>query len=294
MLAETEVQALLEGRHRDPFAALGLHEGVDGRLWLRALLPGASSVVAIDSSGREILELVLRHADGLFEAKVPRRRKRFGYRLRVHWGEGLLQELDDAYAFGPQLPASELKGFRDGSHPRPYLLLGAHPLTVDGVAGVRFAVWAPNARRASVVGDFNAWDGRRLPMRLRHEGGVWEIFVPGVCAGALYKYELVDAGGSLLPLKADPYAFAAELRPANASIVAAVPARKSLPPGRAAANRRDAPIAIYEVHAPSWRREGAGFPDWEFLAHTLPAYAAGLGFTHVELLPVSEHPFAGS
>jgi 1,4-alpha-glucan branching enzyme len=294
MLADVDIQALLEGRHGDPFAVLGLHAGVDGRWWLRALLPGASAVQVLDARGRELFELASRHADGFFEARVPRRRKRFDYVLRVRWGDGATQELHDAYAFGPQLPAHELEAFRDGLHPRPYLLLGAHPQRIDDVEGVRFAVWAPNARRASVVGDFNGWDGRRHPMRFRFEGGVWEIFIPGVANGARYKFELTDAAGALLPLKADPYAFAAELRPATASLVAALPAARPLPPARAPANRRDAPISIYEVHAPSWRREGEGFPDWDFLAHTLPAYAAGLGFTHVELMPVSEHPFDGS
>jgi len=192
------------------------------------------------------------------------------------------------------LPAQFLDAFREGRHARPFEFLGAHLLEHDGVAGVRFAVWAPNASRASVVGDFNGWDGRRHPMHRREQAGVWEIFVPGVQAGALYKYELADAAGELLPLKADPFAFAAELRPHTASVVAPLPRKRALPAGRADANRRAAPIAIYEVHAASWRREGEAFPDWDLLAAQLPAYAADLGFTHIELLPVSEHPFDGS
>jgi 1,4-alpha-glucan branching enzyme len=195
---------------------------------------------------------------------------------------------------GPLLPAAELVAFREGRLARPYLFLGAHPLQHDGAEGVRFAVWAPNASAASVVGDFNDWDGRRHPMRRREEAGVWECFVPGIAAGARYKYELHDAAGALLPLKADPYAFAGELRPANASVVAALPPPRRLPASRAKANRRDAPISIYEVHAASWRRPNEGFPDWDALAATLPAYAASLGFTHIELLPISEHPFDGS
>jgi 1,4-alpha-glucan branching enzyme len=192
------------------------------------------------------------------------------------------------------LPLAFLQAFRAGDHPRPFEFLGAHLCRFEGVAGVRFAVWAPHASRASVVGDFNDWDGRRHPLRLRAEAGVWEGFVPGIGTGTLYKYELADAAGALLPLKADPYGFAGELRPANASVVAPLPPRRALPPGRADANHRTAPISVYEVHAPSWRREGEGFPDWDFLAATLPAYAADLGFTHIELLPVSEHPFDGS
>jgi 1,4-alpha-glucan branching enzyme len=192
------------------------------------------------------------------------------------------------------LPAEFLEAFREGRHARPFEFLGAHLLRHEGVDGVRFAVWAPHARRASVVGDFNAWDGRSHPLRRREEAGVWEGFVPGLQAGALYKYELEDAEGRLLPLKADPFAFAAQLRPDTASIVAPLPPRRPLPPGRADANRRAAPLSIYEVHAASWGREDGGFPDWDFLAANLPAYAADLGFTHIELMPVSEHPFDGS
>jgi 1,4-alpha-glucan branching enzyme len=235
-----------------------------------------------------------RHADGLFEAPIPRRRKRFDYRLQVRWDDGREQQLADAYAFGPQLDEADLQALRDGSHPRPYTLLGAHARTLGQVAGVRFALWAPNACRVSVVGDFNAWDGRRHPMRLRHGGGVWEIFVPHVAVGDRYKFELLGADGGMLPLKADPYAFAAELRPATASKVSPLPPAQRLPASRARANVRAAPISIYEVHAASWRRPDGGFPSWDELAATLPAYAADLGFTHIELMPVSEHPFDGS
>ncbi len=174
-------------------------------------------------------------------------------------------------------------------------MLGAHLQQQRGVAGVRFALWAPNARRVSVVGDFNSWDGRRHPMRLRHAAGIWEIFIPHVAIGERYKFELLDRQGELLPLKADPYALAAELRPDTASRVAALPAPQALPPQRGPANARGAPISIYEVHAPSWRHAADGnFPSWDELAATLPAYAADLGFTHVELMPISEHPFDGS
>ena len=164
-------------------------------------------------------------------------------------------------------------------HPRPYTVLGAHPQRQRDVDGVRFAVWAPNARRVSVVGDFNDWDGRRHVMRMREVDGVWDIFVAHAAIGDHYKYELIGPGGELLPLKADPYAFAAELRPATASIVAALPAAQSLAPQRALANARGAPISIYEVHVPSWRRGASGrFPSWDELAAALPRYAADLGF----------------
>jgi 1,4-alpha-glucan branching enzyme len=297
VIADSEVLELLRGRHRDPFAALGLHAGDDGRLWIRALLPGAFAVNVIDAQhGRVLARLPARHTDGLFEGAIPRRRKRFDYWLEVQWSRGgAMERMSDAYAFGPQLDEQELLAFRDGRHPRPYTLLGAHPQRLQGVGGVRFAVWAPNARRVSVVGDFNQWDGRRHVMRFRHEAGVWEIFVPHAVAGDRYKFELLDADGELLPLKADPYAFAAELRPASASRVASLPPACTLTHERARANARGAPISIYEVHAPSWRRGATGqFPNWDELAATLPHYVADLGFTHVELMPVSEHPFDGS
>ncbi|GHC99177.1 1,4-alpha-glucan branching enzyme GlgB [Pseudorhodoferax aquiterrae] len=185
----------------------------------------------------------------------------------------------------------------EGTHLRPYEVLGAHAFTRDGVTGTRFAVWAPNARRVSVVGDFNAWDGRAHPMRARPSAGLWEAFVPGVGPGALYKFELEDAQGQLLPLKADPYALAAQLRPDTASQVALLPARVPASAEREAANAIDAPISIYEVHLASWRRkpeEGNRWLDWDEFAAELIPYAVDMGFTHLELLPISEHPFDGS
>ena len=299
MISDLDVQALVGACHPDPFAVLGMHADAAGRLWLRAMLPGAREVRVIEASTQKVLAtLALRHPAGLFEAVLPRRRKRFDYRLRIDWNgalQGAAGLYADAYAFGPQLGDDQLLLLRSGEHPDPYTLMGAHAMQQQGVAGVRFAVWAPNARRVSVVGSFNNWDGRRHPMRLRHLAGVWEIFVPHVGIGDLYKFELLGARGELLPPKADPYARASQLRPDSASRVAALPSRKSLPSGRAAANARAAPISIYEVHVGSWRLGAGGrFVSWEELAQTLPAYAAEQGFTHIELLPVSEHPLDAS
>jgi 1,4-alpha-glucan branching enzyme len=294
MLAEDDIAALLDARHADPFAVLGLHADAGGALWVRTVLPDAMSVDVLDAAnGRRLCALSPR-GDGVFEAKLPRRRKRFDYRYAVRWRDGRESVLADAYAFGPQLSEDALADFRDGRDLRPQRFLGAHPCAIDGVDGVRFALWAPNARRVSVVGDFNTWDGRRHPMRLRHTAGVWEIFVPHAGIGDLYKYEVVGADGAL-QTRADPYARASELRPGTASRVAAVAPARALPQERVAANARSAPISIYEVHPGSWRRrDDGGFLDWDTLAALLPAYAADLGFTHVELLPVSEHPFDGS
>ena len=295
MIDEAQVLALIGGQHADPFAVLGMHAASDGRLWVRALLPGANSVVVQDArSGAVLLELQRRHPDGFFEAVVPRRRKPFDYRLGIRWQHGHDQVLADAYAFGPQLSDADLLALHEGRHARAYLVLGAHPLRQHNVDGVRFALWAPNARRVSVVADFNGWDGRRHPMRLRHLAGVWEIFVPHAGIGDRYKFELIGPDGSLLPLKSDPYAFFAELRPDTASRVAPLPNATPLCAERARANARAAPVSIYEVHPASWRLGAGLFPTWDELAATLPAHAADLGFTHVQLMPVSEHPFDGS
>jgi 1,4-alpha-glucan branching enzyme len=301
MLADADVAALAEARHGDPFAVLGLHADVSGKLWVRAMLPGAAAVALLDAgTGKRVVALEPRDGAGLWEAAVPRRRNRFDYRLAVQWASGGEGVYADAYAYGALIPDDDLHFFGEGTHLRPFTFLGAHLTALGDVEGVRFALWAPNASRVSVVGDFNAWDGRRHPMRSRGGGGVWEIFIPHVGPGDRYKFEIRARDGHVLPLKADPYARAAELRPATASIVAPplTPARP-LPAGRAAANAREAPVSIYELHAASWRRhpDGGGpgrLYTWDELAATLPAYVADLGFTHVEMLPISEHPFDGS
>jgi 1,4-alpha-glucan branching enzyme len=296
VISEADIAALVKGTHADPFSVLGLHADVHGKLYLRAFLPGAISVKMIEAaSGKIVTELSLRHADGLFEAAIPRRRKIFSYRLGIAWHHGEYAEYADAYAFWPQLGDEELDAIHQGHHPQPYCVLGAHIATQNSISGTRFAVWAPNAKRVSVVGSFNQWDGRRHAMRLRHTAGVWEIFIPNVIAGDLYKFEILDGSGQLLPLKADPYALSAQLRPDTASCVAVLPDIKNLAESRASANARQAPISIYEVHVPSWRRpDSEKFPNWDELAQSLPAYVAEQGFTHIELMPISEYPFDGS
>ena len=300
MLKKAEALALCRAEHGDPFAVLGMHEDSKGRLWVRTLQPGADSVAIVKAQdGAEVMVLPQRKIDGLgsasgfFEGALPPDSRPFKYRLRITWPHGV-QEIVDPYSFPAILGDLDVWLLAEGSHLRPFDKLGAHPREIDGVAGTVFAVWAPDAQRVSVVGDFNGWDGRRHPMRLRRECGVWELFIPGVARGACYKYELRARNGQILPLKADPYGFAAELRPSTASVV------HGLPPAEVnrttgAGNRLDAPISIYEIHLGSWRRRAdGGFLDWEQLAQTLIPYAVDLGFTHLELLPISEHPFDGS
>ena len=184
---------------------------------------------------------------------------------------------------------------REGKHLRPWQKLGAHPTRQGGVAGVAFAVWAPNAQRVSVVGDFNQWDGGRNPMQWHGDCAVWELFVPGVSTGALYKFEIVDVHGHSTH-KTDPYALRCEGPPGNAALVCETPLNSAPAPDTATgeANALSAPMSIYEVHAGSWRRPNGQLPDWDFLASTLVPYVVDLGFTHIELLPVTEHPFYGS
>ena len=330
MLSPQDTDLICRGRHGDPFAVLGPHRGANGQTWVRAFLPGARAVVlvgAADSLALGTLEQT--HADGVWEGMVvavkpkaktqaakgaaasgsastanspaPAAAPMPAYRLQITWADGVTQVIDDPYRFGPLLGELDAWLLAEGTHLRPFEVLGATPRVHEGVAGTGFAVWAPNASRASVVGEFNAWDGRRHPMRLRRECGVWELFIPDVAAGARYKYELLGPQGELLPQKADPMARAAELRPATASVVAPLPAPVPASTARQAANALGAPISIYEVHLGSWRRvldnsadEGNRWLNWDELAASLVPYAQDLGFTHIELLPISEHPFDGS
>jgi 1,4-alpha-glucan branching enzyme len=290
-LARADIEALCQGRHADPFAVLGPHADPAGRTWVRAFLPGALAVSALGPGGA-LAALDCRHDDGFFEGRLPKPGR---YRLRVEWPGGATTTIEDPYRFGAVLGEMDVWLLAEGTHLRPFEVLGAHPRTIDDVAGTGFAVWAPNASRASVVGDFNHWDGRRHPMRLRRECGVWEIFLPGLGEGAHYKFELLDRDGRLLPQKADPYARRAELRPATASIVAPLPPLVPPSPARQRANALDAPMSIYEVHLASWRRRGGWhWLNWDELADKLVPYAVEMGFTHLELLPISEHPFDGS
>lgn len=297
--SEAEIAAIIQATHGDVFAILGphpLHDG-SGRVELRVFRPDAERVAVIGADGAERLDLPRLHGDGFFAGTMTAEQAA-GYRLRLSRGHDRW-EIEDPYRFPPILGEMDQYLLGEGRHWRSYEKLGAHLDVIDGVAGVRFAVWAPNARRVSVVGDFNGWDGRIHVMRLRMGAGIWEIFIPGVTEGAHYKYEMLDAGGYLLPLKADPHALAAEFRPATASIVSRIDHHAwqdaQWLTKRAARNARSAPISIYEVHPGSWRRPGnGGYLNWRDLANQLVPYVREMGFTHIEVMPVHEHPFDGS
>src|SRR3954451_17841067 len=249
-------RAIIEGRHHDPFNYLGWHHE-DGEPVVRVFLPEASQVEVLDDAGH-VSELPRIHDAGLFAGPVEARDPH--YRLRPVFGDNKI-EMDDAYRFPPILTDLDLHLLGEGTHLELYNKLGAHPMQHEGVDGVAFVVFAPNARRVSVVGDFNFWDGRRHAMRVRGNG-YWEIFVPAARAGDHYKYEIIAADGRMLPLKSDPVAFAAEVRPLTASIVVDLDALKRpiLAPG--GTNALSAPISIYEVHLGSWRRRPEDGNRW--------------------------------
>ncbi|PWB83928.1 MAG: 1,4-alpha-glucan branching enzyme [Methylocystaceae bacterium] len=291
-----DVAAIVDARHGDAFAVLGPHETPVG-LAIRAFIPGAANVDILDKERRAVLTLERVHGDGFFEG-LAQGRGRFPYRLRAKSDAGEW-EFADPYAFGPTLGALDDHLLVEGAHRKLYERLGAHPIRHEGADGVRFAVWAPNAQRVSVVGDFNQWDGRRCPMRKRIDSGVWEIFLPALGRGENYKFEIIGVDGALLPLKADPFAFQSELRPSTASVIAGLPdfawSDSEHLEARASVDPRRAPMAIYEVHLPSWRRgEGGRFLTYDELADALIPHVVDMGFTHIELLPICEHPLDAS
>ena len=285
-------EAIAGGWHGDPFGVLGPHKVAKG--WeVRAFVPGADRLWLV--TGKTQVEAEpYPGLPGLFTCAMARKA---AYRFRAE-GHGNTWDFDDPYRFGPVLGELDEYLLGEGSHRRLWQALGAHAMTHEGVEGVHFAVWAPNAERVSVVGDFNVWDGRRNPMRRRGATGVWEIFMPGLGEGTAYKYEIRGPGGAVMPLKADPVGFGSEHPPANASVVRTI--RGDWQDGawmdsRAARHTIDAPISVYEVHLASWRRApGNRMLSYLELAEQLVDYAADMGFTHIECLPVSEYPFDGS
>ena len=292
-LPAPEVEAIVSGRHGDPFAVLGLHPS--GNDWVvRAFVPGAEELEVLDKDGKRLVWLPRRHAAGFFEGSLPvSSRQTLGYLARNAGGSWTVI---DPYLLGPVLGPLDDYYIGEGNHLRLHDRLGAHPMRHEGHEGVHFAVWAPNAARVSVTGDFNGWDGRTHAMRKRRDTGIWEIFIPGAHEGQCYKYELLDAAGKLLPLKSDPFGFSAEMRPKTASRVVRTDnfswEDKAYLERRNKTDQRRAPMSIYEVHLGSWRRwDDNRFLSYDELADTLIPYVADMGFTHMELLPVSEHPF---
>jgi 1,4-alpha-glucan branching enzyme len=284
------LQKLLDARLHDPFDLLGLHPAPEGWV-LRVFRPNATRIELILADGRA--ELGATEAPGLFEwrgALAPAR----PWRLAIEEG-GQHFEIVDPYAFGPLLSDQELYLFNEGKLLEAWRSLGSQPMNIDGVDGVRFAVWAPNAERVSVIGDFNNWDGRVHAMRVRGDSGIWELFVPGLHAGDLYKFEIRNRASGEIQVKADPFARQFEVRPGNAALVPAASDHVWRDGDWLRARARNdwlhAPMNLYELHPGSWRRHPDGrFLNWRELAETLVPYVADMGFTHIELMPVTEHP----
>ncbi|MND29699.1 1,4-alpha-glucan branching enzyme GlgB [compost metagenome] len=292
-MTDERLERLRRAEEGDPFAYLGPQRQDRGTL-VRVWLPGAEAVeLRAADSGESLGTMARTDPDGLFELQLG---ECPAYRLRIQWPGGQ-QETEDPYAFGPLLGELDLYLFAEGNHRDLGRCLGAQLMEQDGIPGVRFAVWAPNARRVSVVGEFNGWDGRRHPMRLRYPSGVWELFIPRLGAGELYKYEILGADG-LLPLKADPVALAGEMPPATSSRVVEPLAHdwqdRDWMAQRARHQAHDQPLAIYELHPGSWQWVDERPPSWAELAERLIPYIRELGFSHIELMPIMEHPFGGS
>ena len=287
-----DIDAIASARHADPFAILGPHLTRAGWV-IRAIAPDVVGVRAVTRDGAPLAELARRSGD-FFEALAPKQSERPAYRLELKRADGV-EVVDDPYAFGPVLGPLDEHLLVEGAHRQLYMRLGAQLSRHEGVDGVAFAVWAPHASRVSVVGDFNRWDGRRTQMRKRLDSGLWEVFVPGLAAGAVYKYEILGPDGVLVPLKADPFGYAAEMRPSTASVVADTAhfqwSDADYLERRRLGEPRRKPMSILEVHLGSWRRGPDNrFLTYDELADQLVPYAVDLGFTHLELLPITEHP----
>ncbi|HEB58459.1 MAG TPA: 1,4-alpha-glucan branching protein GlgB [Gammaproteobacteria bacterium] len=292
-LDEAQIR-IIEARHHDPFEVLGPHEH-GGQVSLCAHLPWAESV-EIEELGESLARI-----DGtdlfLWQGRAGTLPPH--YHLRWQSKDGHWQSHVDPYSFAPLLSDFDMHLFGEGHHWHIYRILGAHLCTVDGIDGVRFATWAPNAERVSVVGDFNRWDGRCHPMRVRGASGLWELFIPGLPDGSLYKFEIRNRDSGQIMLKTDPYGQAFELRPLTAAVVHDDSRYQwgdaEWQKMRAATDWLHRPVSIYEVHPGSWRRRGdGGFLDYRELAHRLVEHVTALGFTHIELMPITEHPLDAS
>ena len=296
------MRSIIRGDHGDPFSVLGMHEdGPGGALAVRVFFPDAEAVTVLDrKTGKRVCALDRLHQVGFFAGTLARRKKRFPYQLAIVLPDREIT-YEDPYRFYKILPDKDAQLLADGIHWRAYDVMGAHFRRIEGVEGVSFTVWAPNASRVSVVGDFNNWDGRRHVMRLRYSASIWEIFIPGLTVGDTYMFEIKDAQGNLLPLKVDPFAFGSGRPPETVSVVQKIDnykwADKVWMNKREKVNAPDAPVSVYEVHLGSWRRvpeEGNRQLTYEELGDYLIPYVKNMGFTHIQLMPVAEFPFEGS
>ncbi|RHS89951.1 1,4-alpha-glucan branching protein GlgB [Clostridium sp. AM42-36] len=288
-----EVDALVQGIHNNPHHILGMHECIDD-LYINAYLPGAKVVNAIEVSTKKKYTLVSERVPGFFSV-VIKDKKPFEYKLNVRFDNGDEVTYFDPYVFEPVIDPIDISLFNEGKHYSIYEKMGAHPMTVDGVEGVLFAVWAPNADRVSVVGNFNNWDGRRHPMRKLDYSGIYELFIPGKLVGEIYKYEIKAKSGQVF-MKSDPYAFSSEVRPANASRIVDISYKWKDTAWMEKRETKDTdaqPMAIYEMHLGSWKRptDGREFFNYRDIASLLADYLLMMNYNYVELMPIMEHPY---
>ncbi|EPL9570207.1 1,4-alpha-glucan branching protein GlgB [Providencia rettgeri] len=282
------------GKHVDPFATLGMHKTASA-LEIRVLFPGATQIQLIDMHNNEkIVTLTQVDSGGFFVGIIPCRSEPFPYKLLVQWDD-CDYLIDDPYQFPSLLSPFDHWLLKKGKHLRPYEILGAHPAHIGNIAGIRFCVWAPNAQCVSVIGDFNAWNEQRHPMRFHLESGIWELFIPEATQKQLYKYQLITKQGNTIQ-KADPYAFQSQLRPETASVICELPTKIVMTEIQSRANFPTEPMLIYEVHLGSWCRHTKNntWLNYQELAEKLIYYVKDMGFTHIEILPIHEHPFDGS
>lgn len=287
------INQLASGVCRDPFAYLGIHTYNKGVI-IRAYLPEAQAVQLIDKNANLLAPMSQIDDRGFFAVELDGQTTELSYRFLVQYAHSKI-DIEDPYRFQSHLSDLDNWLLAEGKHFRPYERLGAHLTTQNDVGGIHFALWAPNAQRVSVVGDFNLWDGRRHPMRFHPNSGLWDIFIPNAKQGTLYKFEILDRNGTLR-LKSDPYAFSAQFRPDTASVASGLPSYVEVDPALRKANEHDKPISVYEVHLGSWRRnpENNYWLNYDELAQELIPYVKEMGFTHIELLPITEYPFDGS
>ncbi len=298
------IKLIVNAKHWDPFMVLGMHpleENGRKMIVVRAFLPHAAKASVIDTNTKKIFEMTLIHKAGFFEVICTDRKNIFKYILRVTTHEGKEYEFYDPYCFLPVLGDFDLHLIGEGTHLNSYEKLGAHIIKHNGIKGTHFAVWAPNAKRVSVIGNFNNWDGRRHQMRVLGSSGIWEIFIPGLGEGEIYKFEILAKNGKDVFIKSDPYAFYSELRPKSASIVWNINKYQwndnEWMNKRKEINLLESPVSIYEVHLGSWMRvpeDGNRYLSYREYSEKLVNYVKDMGYTHIELLPVTEHPFDGS
>lgn len=292
-VSDGDIERIVQGQENDPFKILGWHQSEDG-VEIRAFIPTATAIFLLDSADNTYRHPMTQlDSDGFFCISPPDRHDKFHYVFDIYWQDHHLIA-EDPYRFELLLSEQDNWLLAEGTHQRPYEQLGAHFMTYQDVHGIRFCVWAPNAQRVAVVGDFNFWDTRKNPMRLRPESGIWELFLPDAQAEQCYKFAITDLHGELI-FKSDPYAYYTEVRPNTASKLYPLAKRKTSTPTRQQMNQRDQPISIYEVHLGSWKRHSDNrWLTYRELADQLVPYVKNMGFTHIELLPISEHPFDGS